>query len=111
MVLEPFDTVATTEFQVTDADCFEENCEGTFLHNGSAMVCNTCSVMIDLDADSRGTRISVSQRWEQFHSNRPRHYHSDEPRMVGGFLEPYEWVSSDDTDGSVSEVSAEEFYR
>ncbi len=108
--LAPFDTVATTEFRVTNAECSEDGCDGVFLHNGSTMVCNTCSVTIDLDAESRTTYVDVPSRWEYFHDNRPTYHHSGKARMVGGFIEPYEWKSSDDVDGTVSELPAAEFY-
>lgn len=82
------------------------NCGGTLFDHNHEVICGNCSAVIGAE-----TREQTPTRWEQFHANRPRYYHSHNKRCLGGFPDSYDWVERDDIDHPVTEIEPENFYR
>lgn len=87
-----------------DDDCPE--CGGTIWKCDGDDICGDCSVI-----RGSGRARSTQSQWEQFFDDRSEHWNSDAIRCVGGFPWVYDWVSSDDVDGTVQELPADEFYH
>lgn len=87
-----------------DGECPE--CEGTIWDLGGELVCGECSIVLGSDREGDGLT-----EWDHFFEDRPEHWNSEKPRCVGGFPWTYDWVGSDDVDGSVSSLNPENFYK
>lgn len=101
--------LAALGYRQTESTCTTDGCNGELWYDNSTLVCRECSNAIDLD--QRRRRQVLDDPWETFNRERPRYYQSNIPRMVGGFLGPYDWVTADEVDGRVSDVDELEFYR
>jgi len=111
--IAPFDDFSDTEFRTSDSGCYVNSCDGVLLYHNDVLVCDTCSATTGLDSNSRHRRehTDIDASWKEFWERRPHYPSSGRPKMVGGFLEPYDWVSSDEVDGQIQEVAPGEFYR
>lgn len=88
----------------TDNKCPE--CSGTLCDIDNMLVCGNCSAVVD---GSQGQ--SKKTKWDRFRENRDTYYNSNVVRCLGGFPSVYEWVESDDIDGTVDEVEPLSFYK
>jgi hypothetical protein len=111
--LVAFDPSSSLTYTRTDQECYVEDCDGILWSSGSALVCQQCSSMTE-SSQTAGTILSQEYKWENFRHNRETYHNSGRPKMVGGFLDPYEWVTEDilgnyEAD-TVSGVDPESFY-
>lgn len=93
-------------FKKTDRTCNE--CDGQIWRGDHLVICGDCSIIVSAD---RYRRRNDTDQWDRFHSDRPQHWNSDEKRCVGGFPFTYDWVTADDVDHPVNEISPENFYE
>lgn len=90
----------------TEADdpCIE--CGATTYELDNEIICGNCSVVVD------GTDTTESHStWEQFWAHRSTYRNSGRIRCVGGFPHVHDWVTSDEIEGTVGDISPEQFYR
>lgn len=90
----------------TDDDCPVDGCSGTIWKRHGLRLCERCST---IDGGAHARRTSATSLWTKFDDNRPQYRNSDEKRQVGGFPN-YEWVSSDDIEGSIGDLDPSDFY-
>ena len=103
------DELASDGYRRTGSECKETDCEGLLWYSENMLVCDRCSASVDLEA--RRSASYTENPWDRYHKDPPTYRNSDRVRMPGGFLSGYDWLSSDDVDGIISDVDAEEFYR
>lgn len=109
--IAPFDRSSDNQFRASGKECYIDNCPGELYYHEEALVCGVCATVTGLDTTSSGLRVDKMEQWDAFHRDRPRYPQSNRVKMVGGFLQAYEWVTSDEHDGAVRELSGHEFYR
>lgn len=81
-------------------------CNGVLYDHENEVVCSGCSLVVSAETKEKND----VDLWQQFNNNRPEYFNSRKPRCVGGFPRAHDWVESDDIDGPVSELNAEDFY-
>lgn len=101
--------LAELGYRKTEAECHETGCEGTLWYDDHTLVCGRCSHTVDMDRRRRASL--VDDPWERYREDPPTYRHSGRQRCPGGFLYPYDWVTSDDCDGTVADLSGEQFYQ
>ncbi len=101
--------LADDGFRRTASECHEDDCEGQLWYDRNSLVCSTCWTIVDLERRRRS--ISIKDPWERFREARPTYRNSGRPRKPGGFRAPYDWKTTDDVDGSILNLEAEDFYR
>lgn len=95
-------------YQSTESECSRDGCDGMKWYDNHTTVCDTCSSVTDLTA--RNTMTKAPSPWERYRGDPPEYQNSKKVRLPGGFIEPYDWVESDEVDGTVSGLDAHEFY-
>ncbi len=101
--------LADDGYRSTDSECHEDDCDGTLWYSDNSLVCSTCWTLVDMEQQRRS--VSISNPWEEFWENRPTYKNSKRRRQPGGFKEPYDWKTTDDVDGAIIDLRAEDFYR
>lgn len=96
--------------QTTGATRLDDECKwcnGRLWSVDYSVVCELCSAVYDSSTD----RLDKIDPWVHFAEHRPRYrYNKERHRCPGGFPN-YEWLDSDDVDGSVSDVPPAQFYN
>lgn len=103
------DELASEGYQRTESKCKEDDCDGLLWYSENMLVCDRCSASIDLEA--RRSASYTEDPWDRYQDNPPTYRNSGRVRMPGGFLSGYDWLTSDDVDGVLSEVDPQEFYQ
>lgn len=101
--------LASSGYRRTESECRTDGCTGTYWYHENTLVCDSCSGTIDIDQNRR--EQVLDDKWREFWRERPCYHQSNRVKMIGGFLAPYEWVSSSDVDGAVGDLASHEFYR
>lgn len=83
------------------------SCGGTLFEQGHEVVCSDCSLVLGNNNSGR-SRTSL---WDTHFEHRPRYHRSNRRICVGGFVQAYDWVSSDEHDGSVRSLDPSQFYK
>ena len=80
----------------TTGTCSRKNCDGHLWCDDHTLVCDECSTVTNTsDSDTLTLTATV---WERFRSNsRSTYYHSQKPRMVGGFGSKHDTVDKEET--------------
>lgn len=107
--------LARTGYRRTERECPKEVCDGALWYDSHELVCRDCAYVIDMAERRRRNRSMVTSTdtpWEDFWAERPEYFENDTvKKCVGGFLDAYDWMTSDETDGLVSDVDPTSFYR
>jgi|APHM01.1.fsa_nt_gi hypothetical protein len=110
--VQPFDSASNTQYRGSDKECYVQGCEGELHYKDQALVCGVCAAVTGLDRHSSGVSTDrAADSWRSFRADRPRYPGSGKVKMVGGFLEAYDWVTGSEHDGAVGDLSGTEFYR
>lgn len=109
MCVEAFRPAESGQYQKTESTCRRESCSGTLWYKHNILLCRKCSTVVGMDR--KRSETSLGDPWQRFWSNRDEYYHTKRTRMVGGYLGPYEWTTSEDTDEYISDMKPQEFYR
>lgn len=97
---------ADPRYVETDDDCPVDGCDGVIWKRRGLRLCEQCS---SIDGGAHGRRTRRTSVWSEFETHRPTYRNSNTRRQVGGFPN-YEWVSSDDVDGSIGDLDPSDFY-
>lgn len=103
------ESLADAGFRQTESTCQQVGCPGTLWYRQNTLICDQCAASIDVN--ERRSRGYLGGAWGRFWADRSTYKESNRVRMVGGFLDPYDWVTSDEHDGVVSDLSGQDFYR
>lgn len=98
-------------YRRTESECHTDDCEGQLWYDSHTLVCDTCHQTTDLDEQRRtfSLRDPAVMHREQSREDRPTYENSGRVRLPGGFP-VYDWINSDDVDGTVSDLDPENFY-
>ena len=97
-------------YRRTESDCHEDDCEGQLWYDDHTLVCSECYLTIDLDRQRRQLTLGEVPDLYDGSVDPPTYNNSGRVRLPGGFP-IYEWINSDDIEGTVRDLEPENFYR
>lgn len=97
-------------YRQTESACDRDDCAGRLWYDSHTLVCAQCSQTVDMDRQR--TSVRSVDPWAEFRQTRERYQNNREKfRVVGSYPSAYDWVRSNEIDGIVSDLNAEDFYR